>query len=296
MAKQSNDFQRLLFHLQEMLAPRGASVTESALVKVKGLGKLREIDILVETPSGPRSSKVAYEAKDHKRKLNVTQMESIVGKYRAEGSIHVDKVCVVTRNGFSLTAKEKAELNHIEIYTLSEITKSDGAMCLPTGLFSIAEPPVVSHLAIWTEDQSAKIADEDVYEGHLFCVCHDKDWGPIRDFLNHRLLSLPEAELLQLAKDGGEKLFAVNGRMYLGHADKKITIKGFRVEVKPSIKSGKLKSRRFIFQGASADRHEFTRLNAQAGGHRLNMLVDESICLSDLDINIDIKKNPQFPQ
>ena len=69
--------------VQKAIAPQGAKITESAMVKAPHFGELREVDVLLEAEIGPYRMKIAIEAKDHKRKLNVTEIEAIIGKYRS---------------------------------------------------------------------------------------------------------------------------------------------------------------------------------------------------------------------
>ena len=54
--------------IERALAPRGAKITESALVPGIDEDDEREIDILIESALGPHIIKVAVEAKDEGRK------------------------------------------------------------------------------------------------------------------------------------------------------------------------------------------------------------------------------------
>jgi hypothetical protein len=106
LPKRSNDFQRLVKLIQQSLAPAGAKVTESAMVD--GRSGQREIDILVESSLGMYRMKIAVEAKDHKRPLDVTILEQIASKYRAGDGVAVNQVVVVAAAGFTKAAKEFA--------------------------------------------------------------------------------------------------------------------------------------------------------------------------------------------
>ncbi len=53
MPKRTNDFQKLVRLIQQAFAPKGATVTESAMEPVPGFKNPREIDILVQTQVGP---------------------------------------------------------------------------------------------------------------------------------------------------------------------------------------------------------------------------------------------------
>lgn len=116
MPKRSNEFQELVSLIQKALAPSDATVTDSALVGEDS----REIDILIDGKFGHFQMKVAVEAKDEKRKMDLVKFESIIGKYFSEGGIKVNKVVVVTRAGFYNPVKERAKLLGIDLMTLQE--------------------------------------------------------------------------------------------------------------------------------------------------------------------------------
>jgi hypothetical protein len=125
MPKRTNEFQELVALIHRALGDKGVKITESADGIVPGFGDVREIDVLFETNAGPYKIKIAVEAKDHARPLNVTDIEAIIGKYRAAASIPVDKVVLVSRNGFSKQAIRKAEAASIELRQLSVSKDTD---------------------------------------------------------------------------------------------------------------------------------------------------------------------------
>lgn len=124
MPKRSNDFQRLIKRIFEQLVPRGASVTESALLLERPGGVSREIDILIETPgvSPDRPMRTAVECRDHRRKADTTWIDEIHGKYR---DIDVDRVVVVSRSGFTRGAERKARQCGIQMMTLADALETD---------------------------------------------------------------------------------------------------------------------------------------------------------------------------
>jgi hypothetical protein len=99
MPKRTNDFQKLVRLVQQSLVPAGARVTESAMVENQGTP--REIDVLVELPAGMYRMKIAVEAKDHKRAVDVGVVEQIAAKYRVGDGILVNQVGIVSRSGFT---------------------------------------------------------------------------------------------------------------------------------------------------------------------------------------------------
>ena len=125
MPQRTNSFQKLVALIHRALNGSGVRVQESAMIPIPGLGDLREIDVLVETTASSYKIKIAVEAKDHKRKLSVTDIEAIVSKYRGAGGLIVDKVVVVCQSGYSKLAMKKAALSGIELLTLSESTNKD---------------------------------------------------------------------------------------------------------------------------------------------------------------------------
>src|ERR1035437_2107780 len=124
MPQRTNEFQHLVKLIHQTLAPAGAKVTESAEVSVPGFGHIREIDVLIESDLSPYRIKVAAEAKDHSRKLNITDIEAIIARYKSAVSPIVDKVVIVSRRGFAKRAVEKARSAGIELMTLNEVSGS----------------------------------------------------------------------------------------------------------------------------------------------------------------------------
>jgi hypothetical protein len=71
MPKRTNEFQRLIAAIETNLAPLGAVVTESKLVKDVHSGTEREIDIAIESTVGPHPVLIAIECRDHGRPADV---------------------------------------------------------------------------------------------------------------------------------------------------------------------------------------------------------------------------------
>ncbi|HTU26074.1 MAG TPA: hypothetical protein VMF30_11785 [Pirellulales bacterium] len=142
--------------IQKATAPAEAKVTESALVAPSGIGQPREIDTLIETAVGPYRIVIAVEAKRHRRKLNSILFESIAGKYFVEGGVRVNKVVVVTRNGFTKPVIERAQSLGVELLTLKEAKSADWSRfrpfsssfkTLPQVRNIAAHPPIPGHIA-----------------------------------------------------------------------------------------------------------------------------------------------------
>ena len=134
MPKRTNPFQQLASLIQKALAPAGARITESAMVDVRGGGEPREIDILIETDVGPYHVKIAVEAKDERRKMDRAKFDAIVGKYREEGSVKVDKTVVITHQGFFKPVIERAKQLGIDLLTLKQAMNADWFKLYPQSI------------------------------------------------------------------------------------------------------------------------------------------------------------------
>ncbi len=145
MPKRTNEFQELVTLVQRALAPKGATVTASALVDVPGQTSQREIDVLIESGVGPYRIKIAVEARDTGRKMDQTQFEGLLAKYQSEGSIKVNKLVIVTHHGFFEPVIERAQLlgNQVELLSYRQAKNTDWAKM--TGMIRFALPPHLCH-------------------------------------------------------------------------------------------------------------------------------------------------------
>ena len=115
MPKRSNDFQRLIAAIEGLLAPLGAVVTESKLIKEKSSDTEREVDIAIESHIGQHRVFIAVECRDQSRPANLEWIDGLIGKYR---DLPVEKVVAVSRSGFTKTAIKKAKEVNISTVTL----------------------------------------------------------------------------------------------------------------------------------------------------------------------------------
>lgn len=118
MPKRSNPFQHLIALIEKQLAPLGARVAESLMVRDRLTGDQREVDtaILVDGGAG-RKLVIAIECRDHNRKQTVEFIDSLIGKYR---DLEVDKVVAVSSSGFLAPAIEKSSKVGITTMTLED--------------------------------------------------------------------------------------------------------------------------------------------------------------------------------
>ncbi|HWE93174.1 MAG TPA: hypothetical protein VG269_04305 [Tepidisphaeraceae bacterium] len=142
----------------------------------------REIDVLIESSLGPYNIRVAVEAKDEKRKMDVVRFESIVAKYKSKSGIQVNKVVVVSRSGFTKRVAKRAQIEDIELLTLDEALAEDWARAAPQHLvFQVAPHPA----GIEIDPQPV---NEDVRSlcshGRLICLCCGKDHETPESFIH----------------------------------------------------------------------------------------------------------------
>ena len=178
MPKRTNDFQELVSLIQKALAPKGATVTDSALEPVPGLTERREIDILVESQFGPYRIKVAVEATARSRKLDNVTFGQILSKYAIAGGAKVDKVVIVTRQGFAKDVVERAKMLRVDLLTLKEAKEADWSKITPQLIFNF-QP----HICSVTLSPKRRVESNPgfIKEARLMCT-HGKDFGTIRDF------------------------------------------------------------------------------------------------------------------
>jgi hypothetical protein len=118
MPERSNRFQRLVLQLQHQLAAKGALVTESKILEDRISGDKAEVDVAVEFRANGLNLTLGFEVRNTGRKIDRNGAIAIVGKYKTL----VDKAVIVSRSGFTKTAK-----NHCKIHGVDAITFSDAA-------------------------------------------------------------------------------------------------------------------------------------------------------------------------
>lgn len=148
MPKRTNDFQQLIFVIENKLAGSDATVTESAERIDIVTGQKREIDILIETKISEIPIAIAIECRDHKnRKQTVTWIEELNGKYKDIPAIN--KVIAVSKSGFAQTALAKAKQYGLEALTLTEAKDLDWESELKIAVsmtISVACDPMIENI------------------------------------------------------------------------------------------------------------------------------------------------------
>lgn len=90
----------------------------NARVPVRGSSKRRQVDIVVEIPTGPRLLRVGVEVRDKSHPLDVTQVEQLGAKL---SNLELDRGCIVARSGFTRDAALESPRWGLELKTITEI-------------------------------------------------------------------------------------------------------------------------------------------------------------------------------
>lgn len=122
MPKRTNDFQKLITTIYEQITPEGGRVTESGMVFDRDAKTLREVDILVEYRYAHHDFRLMIECRDRSRKDSVEWIDGLIGK---SGSLDVDKIVAVSKEGFTQAALEKAQAHGIAALTVEEAVETD---------------------------------------------------------------------------------------------------------------------------------------------------------------------------
>jgi hypothetical protein len=122
--RRSNDFQKVIYFVQNHIAP-DVAVRESVMLTDRVTGEEREVDVLMEGNFGGGKIAIAIEVRDQKRKQHVEWVDSVHGKYR---DLPVDKVVLVSGSGFTTSALQKAATLGIEALTPHQEVSPNGPL------------------------------------------------------------------------------------------------------------------------------------------------------------------------
>ena len=118
MPPRSNDFQRVIFMIQQDLAPNSA-VRESASLADIHTGTLREVDIVIETQVATYPVIISVECRDQARPQNVAWIDEMDSKHR---SLPTNQLVLVSSSGFTPAAVKKAKACNIELVVPKELS------------------------------------------------------------------------------------------------------------------------------------------------------------------------------
>lgn len=107
------DLELLVAKIQQQLAP-SANVIHNASLLGRHSGVMRQIDVLVRDRVGQYEIKIAIDAKDHSRPVDVKGVEEFAGLVDDVGA---QRGVLVSPKGFTETAKTRAKGLQIDIYS-----------------------------------------------------------------------------------------------------------------------------------------------------------------------------------
>lgn len=119
MPRRSNEFQRLIFLINQQVAG-GASVTESKMLVDRITGAEREVDICIEQQVAGHNIMVSVECRDHKRRAGVAWVETMKAKHER---LATNALVLVSRAGFTKEARNLAERYGIRLLAFDEVSK-----------------------------------------------------------------------------------------------------------------------------------------------------------------------------
>lgn len=154
MPQRTNEFQDLIDLLERQLAPAGATIHASHLMKDANSGEDREIDIVIESDVGIHPFRIGIEVIAHKRPASSPWIEGISAKHR---DLPIHKSIAVSKSGFYKPALKKAEALKIDTLSLKEASDLDWQSMLD------GMPPVQieSFLLPYLTDATLVFVDQD---------------------------------------------------------------------------------------------------------------------------------------
>ena len=153
MAKTGKRFEELVSWIEQCLHDT-AKVTPNAKLPDKDTGKLRQIDVLIELEDGPTKILIMVEARDRSRKFGVPALEALVTK---RDSVGVDAACIVSSEGFTKTALEKAPKHRIRTFTFEGAKNYDWRGWLRARWVEVLQPRWGGHLDVSFLDDEERI-------------------------------------------------------------------------------------------------------------------------------------------
>lgn len=96
----------------------GALVIPNARVPLYGSRRTRQVDVVVEIPTGSRRLRVGVEVRDTASPLDVTKVEQLGAKLQ---KLQLDRRCIVSRRGYSADATTESARWGLELRTLEEV-------------------------------------------------------------------------------------------------------------------------------------------------------------------------------
>jgi len=295
MPRRTNEFQKLVSLIQRALAPKGAKVTDSALVRAPGLEGFREIDVLIEGTFGPYRMKVAVEAKGIGRPLELSAFQSIEGKYFGKSGIPVNKVVVVAANGFTADVVRNAKLHDITLLTLKEAKEANWAKTGPVRMRFMQTPHICGvafHPSIKTRAHGPLLSN-----AHVTCP-HGHDLGVLGKYLGHLVSCHVQPQRPTLMKElyerarqepNGQAVAIITLPMdeyviRIGGRDHRVKTLTFRIHAVDAV--GTAHCAAYELTSAEGSKNIVQHIKASLGGKNLEILLPKGIQSPRVALNI----------
>ncbi len=121
MPKRTNEFQQLVYVIQDQLA-KNASVVESKMLSDLRTGAKVEVDIVIEATVGEINIVIGIECTARNRPPTVEWVREMIGKHQ---DLPIDKSILVSKSGFTSEASQKAISHGFEAITIEQANEAD---------------------------------------------------------------------------------------------------------------------------------------------------------------------------
>lgn len=205
---QTNEFQQLVYLLNDHYSGEEASVTESRIFEDPISGNDREVDVCIEQKVGDTERVVSVECIDWSESTglpDVTWVEAMTCKHNR---LPTTELVLVSRSGFGGGAKQLAEAKGYEMMMLEEISveavsETFGELdSLYAGLFQLAPQEV---LVYFEGDDSDESVESDVHR-YVFDAAGNVV-GTVKDFVFPLLRRRQVAEKIAAQGEDDHRFF-----------------------------------------------------------------------------------------
>ena len=257
MPKRSNDFQKMVTLIETQLVSGEGHVTESKMVWDSIDEMEREIDIVIETEIGGHAVTIGIECRDRSRPADVTWVDEMIGKHR---NLDLGKSVLVSRSGFTKSARTKATNNNIDTYTLEKALDVDWAKQLDSlskqnvkiESFMV---PFVTSITVLASEQNTTLLNEQELSDMVLCNASGDTFGTLFAYIDN-ILSGPDIaeKIMQHAFTDADTLvkftLLFQGGEHLRDNDGQcVEIKGVNVTARCKKRIGSLKLKRGTYRG-----------------------------------------------
>lgn len=135
MARQGRDLEILVARIEQVLAPRGATIRSPDFLEDRITGQKREVDISIRGNIGSAEILIICECRDRSGSQDVTWIEQIAQKRQDVGA---SKAIAVSSAGFTKPALAKSQFLAIDTRRLDDLTPESIADWFKAGSMTLA--------------------------------------------------------------------------------------------------------------------------------------------------------------